>query len=165
MKIFLSTRALFFGIVLLFASSIFGQQKGILLEHRENKRTVFIEENKRIKIKITDGTSFVGNFNIVDDQTISINDEAIPLASIVKIKERSLGVAILRNASIVIGSYFILVGSLVYAALGDPMLFAIVGGIGVPFFVTPLLADRHDNRDWNYKISTLPPDPLVTGSK
>ena len=167
MKIFLSTRAVILWIVLLITTSIFAQQKGILLEHKRAKRVVFMPENKRIKIKTIEGKTHVGRFQILDSATIVIDKIAIPLTSIVKIKQRSGELAVLRNVIIGAGAILLTAGITAGFASTIPgkadnliITYATIP-FGLPLFVLPLTSNKHSYKRWNYKISTLPPDPFV----
>ena len=137
--------------------SIIAQEKGILLQKKDSERTDFLVENKRIKVVTTYGRSFFGRFSIIDDKTISINNTLIPLASIEKIKRKSLTSTITSPVVCTLGVFLILGGTAV-AALGGTS--AIVGlGLISSGFTLPLIAlisNRHPKNQWEYTIGDLP---------
>ncbi|MFC6875669.1 hypothetical protein ACFQZF_04575 [Flavobacterium myungsuense] len=137
--------------------SIIAQEKGILLQKKDSERTDFLVEHKRIKVVTTDGRSFFGRFSIIDDKTISINNTLIALASIEKIKRKSLTSTITSPVVCVLGVILILGGTAV-AVLGGTE--AIVGlGLISSGFTLPLIAlisNRHPKNQWEYTIGDLP---------
>lgn len=137
--------------------SIIAQEKGILLQKKDSERTDFLVEHKRIKVVTTDGRSFFGRFSIIDDKTISINTTLIPLASIEKIKRKSLTSTITSPVVCTLGVILILGGTAV-AVLGGTS--AIVGlGLISSGFTLPLIAlisNRHPKNQWEYTIGDLP---------
>ena len=137
--------------------SVIAQEKGILLQKKDSERTDFLVEHKRIKVVTTDGRSFFGRFSIIDDKTISINNTLIPLASIEKIKRKSLTSTITSPVVCTLGVILILGGTAV-AVLGGTS--AIVGlGLISSGFTLPLIAlisNRHPKNQWEYTIGDLP---------
>ena len=137
--------------------SIIAQEKGILLQKKDSERTDFLVEHKRIKVVTTDGRSFFGRFSIIDDKTISINNTLIALASIEKIKRKSLTSTITTPVVCTLGIILILGGTAV-AVLGGTS--AIVGlGLISSGFTLPLIAlisNRHPKNQWEYTIGDLP---------
>ena len=137
--------------------SIIAQEKGILLQKKDSERTDFLVEHKRIKVVTTDGRSFFGRFSIIDDKTISINNTLIALASIEKIKRKSLTSTITSPVVCTLGVILILGGTAV-AVLGGTS--AIVGlGLISSGFTLPLIAlisNRHPKNIWEYTIGDLP---------
>lgn len=137
--------------------SIIAQEKGILLQKKDSERTDFLVEHKRIKVVTTDGRSFFGRFSIIDDKTISINNTLIALASIEKIKRKSLTSTITSPIVCTLGVILILGGTAV-AVLGGTS--AIVGlGLISSGFTLPLIAlisNRHPKNQWEYTIGDLP---------
>ena len=137
--------------------SIIAQEKGILLQKKDSERTDFLVEHKRIKVVTTDGRSFFGRFSIINDKTISINNTLIPLASIEKIKRKSLTSTITSPVVCTLGIILILGGTAV-AVLGGTE--AIVGlGLVSSGFTLPLIAlisNRHPKNQWEYTIGELP---------
>ena len=147
-------KTIFVWIILIISSSIFSQGKGITLENKETKKTIFILENERVKVKTTDGNTFFGHYQIIDSETISIDNSPVLLSSIVKIKQRSLIVAILRTICIVNGAILLTVGIAGVIAGGYAVLVTLIAvPPGLPLFIAPLTSNNHSNREWNYKIS------------
>lgn len=80
---------------LMFSSTMLkAQEKGINMKNKENGKTVFLKENKRVAVKTDSGKVFKGRFKIVDDKSIAIRKDTIALTSIAKIKRRPVGLSI-----------------------------------------------------------------------
>ena len=146
--------ALFFALPLF---SIVAQEKGILLQKKDSDRTDFLVEHKRIKVVTTDGRSFFGRFSIIDDKTISINNTSIPLASIEKIKRKSLTSTITSPVVCTLGVILILGGTAVTAIGGGISIvgvYLVSSGFTLPLIA--LISNRHPKNQWEYAISDLP---------
>jgi hypothetical protein len=137
--------------------SIIAQEKGILLQKKDSERTYFLVEHKRIKVVTTDGRSFFGRFSIIDDKTISINNTLIALASIEKIKRKSLTSTITSPVVCTLGVILILGGTAV-AVLGGTSAIVGLGLISSGFTlpVIALISNRHPKNQWEYTIGDLP---------
>lgn len=150
----------FFLLSLIFLLSLFAaiaQEKGIILKEKDAQKSDYLVENKRIKVVTTDGKCFYGRFSIIDKNTISINSTLIPLASIQKIKRKSLTSTITAPIVCAAGVILILGGTAVAAAGGG---FAIVGlGLMSSGFTLPLVAlisNKHPKNQWEYATGEIP---------
>lgn len=127
------------------------QQKGILLSSKTDDDTEFFRENKRVKIETNEGKKYTGRIQVVDENTITIDDELIAINTIIKIRSQSLLSAVLSGGFIVIGGVFVITG----AAAGDWIAVFLIptglisGGIGA---LIPAIGDNHKKYKWDYKI-------------
>ena len=69
-------------------NSVFSQQKGILMSSKTDDETEFYRENKRVRIETNDGKKHTGRIQIIDENTVSIDDEKITIESIIKMRSQ-----------------------------------------------------------------------------
>ena len=89
---------------------------------------------------------------IIDENTISIDDDKIAIDSIIKIRSQSLFSALLSSYFIITGSVVVVAGATAggFAVLIIP--FGIVwGGVGI---LIPATGDNHKKFKWDFKIVT-----------
>lgn len=155
MKKTLCTLALFFYLF----TSVNAQQKGINLIKKED--TIFLKENRRIKIKTTDGKIIAGKFKIINDSVISIENRSFLIDSVVAITKESMFSAIIKPVFIAIGAGMIIGGSgLIISDIGKPRGYgdiATAGGIlalalGTLLFVLPQTDSKKKKRKWKFEI-------------
>lgn len=129
------------------------QNKGINLVNNKSSDTTFLKENRRIKVKTTDGKSIAGKFTIIDDSEINIKGKIIEIDSIVSIRKASTVSTILRTASIAVGGTFILIGlgGLVAGPYGY-LAAAVFTPPGLVLFIFPFTANKHPIKKWTYEI-------------
>ncbi len=82
---------------LFFVTLLFSQERAIKITNQTSKKEIKIKENKRIKIKTTDGEKISGRFKIHDDTTILIKNKQIELINIKEIKRNSLLLSIFTS--------------------------------------------------------------------
>lgn len=131
----------------------FGQNEGINLIKNTSNDTTFLKENRRIKVKTTDGKSIAGKFSIVNNSEIQIKDQVIAIDSIVSIKKASTFSAIARPISITVGAVFILAGIAGVASGGYAVLLAAFILPGLPLFIVPFTTNKHPVKKWTYEIT------------
>lgn len=148
----------------LISSFVFCQEKGIVLMKKDSSSTEFLQENKRIKVKLANSKTYYGRFKIENDSTFSIKGNIISLDSIVKIKRRSMTATILSPIIIVYGTAFTVAGvvlvasTLTYGALfGSGLIFC-----GIPMVLIPAISSNHSPDKWNYSIG---PNPKIETPK
>jgi small nuclear ribonucleoprotein (snRNP)-like protein len=154
----------YFQILFLFflANFMFAQQPGILLEKKDSQKTIFIKENKRIKIETNNGITYSGKFKIIDQNTFSIDSISIPINSIVAIKKQSLSFLILTPIIVVTGVVLVL-GGVGVSVLGGVKSVIGVGMLFSGFYVgsIPFITSNHKSNKWNYSVGedmSIPPD-------
>ena len=128
------------------------QQKGILLSSKTDDDTEFFRENKRVKIKTIDGKKHTGRIQIVDENTIKIDNDLIAIGSITKIRRQSLFSAILSGGFIAIGGAAVVGGATDKASFGADLIIiagVLSGGIGT---IIPAIGVNHKKYKWDYKI-------------
>lgn len=129
-------------------------QNRILKLKKINFETVkIIEEHKRIKVQTIDGKKHVGKFTIVNDSTVLIDNEAILLDSIVKVRRKSLFGTIANPVFITVGSLALLHG-IAGAIVGGYGYLATVVLVppGIPLLLVPSIANQHPKDKWEYTI-------------
>ena len=77
------------------------QKKAIKITKETNGKERIIKENKRIQVFTEDGEMHSGRFQVVDDQTISIDGVSIAMANIIKIKRNSLLLRIFTSTGLI----------------------------------------------------------------
>lgn len=129
-------------------------QNRILKLKKINSETVKIfEEHKRIKVQTIDGKKYVGKFTIVNDSTILINNEAIVLDSIVKLRKKSLFNSITNPVFITVGSLALIIGTAGAIAGGYGYIATVVMiPPGIPLLLVPSIANQHQKNKWEYTI-------------
>jgi hypothetical protein len=128
-------------------------QKGIKLTYKENQKTTFLAENRRIKVFTINGKSKAGKFRILDENTIIIKNDTLALDSLVKIRRASTFSAIASPIAIYFGGSAI-IGAVAGAAAGGYGLLATIVLLppGLPLFIIPLTANKHNRNKWKYEI-------------
>jgi hypothetical protein len=138
---------------ILVSMATFSQEKGIYLVHKKNNDSIFLKENKRIKIVTLESKTLRGKFTINDSTSITIKGETINLKSIVKIRRASRFHAIVDPMSITHGSILIIAG---VAVLSSGGLGSILGVISLPpgliMTLVPIINNNHLVSRWEYKI-------------
>ena len=134
---------------MLFNSAV-AQKNGILLTSKTDDDTEFFRENKRVKIETNEGKKYTGRIQIVDENTIMIDDDLIAINTIIKIRSQSLLSAVLSAGFILIGGAFVVGGALAggYAVLLIPV--GLVGG-GIGTLISAI-GYNHKKHSWDYKI-------------
>ena len=138
-------------LVLFSATLLKAQENGISLVNKKTNQTVFLKENKRILVKTTDGKFFKGRFKNVDGKSIQIGKDTIAIDSVVKIKRKTIGLAIVSAVMVVgMGTPAIIMGA---ATGGFAVLLIPVGvEIDVIGFVLPTMPSGHKRKKWDYAI-------------
>jgi len=140
-------------IIMLCVSAVWAsaQPRGILIQNQYTKEAVFFDEFKRIQIETKTGESLVGRFQIIDDHTIFMDDENIPLENIAKIKSQSLVSAIFSTCLIAsgvsLGIFAIEVGGLAAVVLVPSAI--VIGAAGI---IISVLGKNYPAYSWKYAI-------------
>jgi hypothetical protein len=141
---------------------MFAQQPGIVLSKKDSQKTIFIKENKRIKIETNNGTVYTGKYKIIDQNTISIDSISIPINDIVAIKKQSLAFVILTPVIVATGVVLVL-GGVGVSVLGGVKSVVGVGMLFSGFYVSsiPFISSNHKTNKWSYSVGEEklnPPD-------
>ena len=140
-------------------TALFAQNKGINLIKTTSADTTFLKENRRIKVKTTDGISIAGKLSIINDSEINIKGRIISIDSVVSIRKASTFSTILRTTSISIGTAAVVGGF----AMATSETKGITSGatnsagiglviVGLPFLIAPLTVKKHAIKKWKYEI-------------
>jgi hypothetical protein len=142
-----------------FANLIFSQEASIKITNKTSNKEIVIKENKRIKIKTTDGKKISGRFQIEGKNTIIIKNERINFADIAEIKRNPLLVSILTSTTLIyLGAVTVGIGAII-GVFGESsgFLLAIPGaamiytGIKAPNFNRKF---KNDGSKWSFEIVT-----------
>ena len=159
MKISNKTRNLF-GVVfllLLFANQATAQITGIRIFNEDNKKEIIIEENKRIRVKTSNGQRISGRFQLIDNESFLIKGNIIKLTEIEKIKKNPIMVSVLVDGLLLyVGSAMVFLPVILYPFTGDsngfyymiPGTALIFAGKKSPNF----LVGYKKSKGWNYQI-------------
>ncbi len=141
-----------FTILFFFTNVSISQEKGLLMTSIKYGKTDYIKENKRVRIKTSDGEIHKGRLKIIDNQTISIDGVNIALDSVVKIKRHSLTITIVAT-TLIVASTILFTTAMIYA---EPIGQAIVGTftalIAGSSALLPLIPNKHPSKKWKYSI-------------
>jgi len=137
------------------------QKKGIDIFNEQTGKEIIIKENKRVKIKTSDGVKISGRLKIIDNETILVKNEKIKLSQIEKIKRNPLIISILTNGILYYNGAALAGASiLIYAITGNAASFLltipatafIYGGIKSP----NILKGYKATSSWKYRIIKIP---------
>ncbi|GHA44282.1 hypothetical protein GCM10007103_26890 [Salinimicrobium marinum] len=114
------------------------------------------KENKRIKVKTTEGVKYIGRLHIVDNNTIKVEGFNIELHRITNIKSRSIGAGIAGTGLIIFGSFLTLSGGLLHMwpnqqQTGNGLLTAGAIIVSSGIFFNEFARNQRSNK-WTYKI-------------
>ncbi|MFV8269257.1 hypothetical protein ACNQGP_04875 [Flavobacterium sp. GT2N3] len=141
-------------IVFLFSGFIsLAQKNSIELINKQTGETKLIEENKRIKIKISSGRKLIGKFRVVDDKTIRIRDFFLSMDSITMVRRRPIVLTVLSDLLIVSSASFIVMISPEaknnpFAAVVIPPVI-LIGGAGL---LMPNIPKKNKKDKWRFQI-------------
>ncbi len=152
----------FFILNLLLAFNVaIAQEKGLKIFNTDKGKEVLIKENKRLKIKMADGSRISGRLRIIDAETIMLNHKTVKLAEIVKLKRNPLLTSSLTKtvfytaAGIVAFSGIItsvVTGNVAFSVILVPVFAPLVyGGVKPPNFYR----NYKSYRKWEYEIVSL----------
>lgn len=134
-------------------TSFFAQQKGINLKKVGSEKSLFINENTRVRLKTISGKIIAGKFQIVNDSIIIIDEKQIQLNEIAKIRKQSTFSAIIRPISITLGTVFIVASVFAIDSGGyGPLLAVLLVPPGIPLIIAPFIKNNHPNRKWTCEI-------------
>ncbi len=151
-------------IILFFVFSFFflftnAQKRGINVI--KDKDTLFLIENKRIKLETQNGEVLVGKFTLIDNTSIKVKDKILPIESIVKLRSAAKSAEVLRTILITTGIIF--VGAfgfgMAFAPISGGYLSGLTNAIGVlnifagsPLIIVPASVNNHKLGKWKYEI-------------
>lgn len=144
-------------MLLLFANQVTAQVNGIRIFNENKKKEIIIEENKRIRVKTSDGQRISGRFQLIDNESFLLKGNIIKLTEIEKIKKNPIVVSTLVNGLLLyVGSAMVFVSTVLARILGVPSYHyylipgsaMIYAGIKSPNF----LAGYKKSKGWQYQI-------------
>jgi len=131
---------------------LMAQENGISLKKENSKKSVFLAENRRIKVMTVSGEKIIGNYTIVDDKNIMIKNQTVALDSIVSISKHSKFSSVASPVFVVIGTVFVLGGTAGLIAGGYGVLAAPLIPLGLPLILVPVLTNKHKSSAWRYEM-------------
>ncbi len=140
-------------ILILVSMATFAQEKGIYLVNKKNNDSIFLKENKRIKIVTLEGKTLRGKFTISDSTSITIKGDTIALDAVIKIRRASMFHAIADPVSIFLGSVLLIGGFAGLYSDGLAGLFALTMlPSGFIMTLVPTITNNHIPSKWEYYI-------------
>lgn len=144
---------------LLLVNLLFSQQQAIKITNQTSNKEITIKENKRIKIKTTNGEKISGRFKIDGNNSILIKDKRIEFSDIEEIKRNSLLLSIFTSsvliyAGAITAGFGALIGALVDSNafwLAVPAAAMIYGGIKSP----NLQKKYKKSSNWTFETTTI----------
>lgn len=147
----------FFILIYLMSFFSIAQHKALQLTNNNTEKTKNFKENKRVKIKTTDGKKIKGLLFIIDNETIKVGEQILSLDSIVKIKRNPL----LMN--IIVATGFVYAGALtmsfgtLIALLGNSQIGLQAILVGSAIFTTGILSPNilkgySSSAGWHFEV-------------
>jgi hypothetical protein len=128
------------------------QEKGISLKKENSKKTIFLKENKRIKIITKADKKIIGNYTILDDKTIMIADQVIAIDSIESISSHSRFSSVASPLFVVTGTVFMALGTFGLIVGGYGIILSPLIPVGLPMVLVPIRTNKHKSENWKYQI-------------
>ena len=151
-------------IFLFLAIPLVAQEKALEMSKPGTDKVRIFKENKRVKVKTTEGGKYIGRFQIVDDKTIEIDGNLIPLNMVSNIKSRSIVAGIAGTLLILVGiitigygNILILISHLTFGLTISPSVGAFVGLTGIAItasgiFFNEFAKNYRHKKEWTYRI-------------
>lgn len=143
---------------LLVINQTWAQEQAIKIINPASGKDVIIKDNKRIKIRTTDGQKISGRFKIVDSNTIFIDDMPVELMDILEIKRNPLLTSIFTSAFFIYGGALAVgFGALIGVLVDTSAYYLILPGAGMIYTgIKSPNFNRNFKRDknWTYEIIT-----------
>ncbi len=153
-------KKLFLLIISVFCFNVaMSQNNAIKITNLNSNKEKIIKENRRIKLKTSDGRKIKGRFKVENNSTIIINGVQINLADIKELKRNSLLTSILISGFLIyggaiIGGFGVLIGALV-----DTTAFWLVlpaAGMIYTGIKSPNINKNHKSeKDWKFEIISI----------
>lgn len=141
---------------LLFINFTFSQESVIKITNQTSKKEKIIKENKRIKIKTTDGRKISGRFTVIDNNAILIKNEQILLTNIEEIKRNSLAISIFTTGFLVYGGAVTAGLGVIIGAFADSTAFLLTipaAGMIYTGIKSPNFQKNHKkDKSWTFEI-------------
>lgn len=142
-----------FLILFILSQYLYSQHRGINIIGNKKSDTLFVKENKRVKVWTADGKKIAGNFTIVNDSVITIKGKIVPLDSITKITKASTLSTIVIPVTVIVGASFLTLGiaGAAYGGYGYGLTMLFVPP-GLPLAIVPLATNKHRKEKYKYEI-------------
>ncbi|MEY8019372.1 hypothetical protein AB8P51_00945 [Muriicola sp. SD30] len=148
--------------LLLFIINIsWAQENALKITNSVSGKEIIIKENKRIKIKTTEGKKISGRFTRSDNKSIFLKGEEIVLQDILEIKRNPLLLSIFSSGffiyvGAITAGFGVIIGALIDSTafwLTIPGAAMIYTGIKSPNFLRKFKRDKN----WTFEWIAIPP--------
>ena len=141
---------------LLFVNLILAQEQALKISNPTSEKQVLIKENKRVKIRTTEGEKISGRLKILDAHSIAIGDTPIQLMDIKEIKRNPLLISLFSSgfliyAGAITAGMGVIIGLFVESSgflLAIPGAALIFAGIKSP----NVLKNYKAENNWNFEL-------------
>lgn len=150
-------KAVTFILLILFSLPMVSQERVLEMYHSGKEKQRIFKENRRVKVKTLDGEKYIGRFRIIDNQTIEIEGNRIPLSHIGNIKSRSIVAGIAGTLVTIYGATVFLGGILMLAIFPRDSLSFGIFSAGAIIMTSGILfnefARNQRSSKWSFKIT------------
>lgn len=129
-------------VILLLSVTVFAQNKKLEASNKVTGKTVLIESGTRVKVTTLDRKKYVGDLNLKDAETITVNGNDVALSNIGSIKNHTKGGRTAKNILYGVGAGLI-VGSGVAGAAKNGSAFALFMGGTATAITGALVNNKH----------------------
>ncbi|MBP9792932.1 MAG: hypothetical protein KBC56_02935 [Flavobacterium sp.] len=129
-------------VILLLSVTVFAQNKKLEASNKVTGKTVLFESGTRVKVTTLDRKKYVGDLNLKDAETITVNGNDVALGNIGSIKNYTKGGRTAKNILYGVGAGLI-VGSGVAGAAKNGSAFALFMGGTATAITGALINNKH----------------------
>ncbi|AGC76287.1 hypothetical protein [Nonlabens dokdonensis] len=154
---------------MLMAIIVDAQVNYLVLENAELNETHILEDNQNVRVVTEDGKRYNGRMLIIDEKTIKIKGDLIPLEHIWKIKKHSRLVSVLFGIVIVYVSLVTIGAGILIATYGGEVALGtgvgLIGGFGMYGGINGVNLSKayKSDRGWTFSVGTAAAVPVLGG--
>ena len=149
-----------FIISVFFFNGVMSQNNAIKITNLNTNKEKIIKENRRIKLKTSDGQKIKGRFKVENNSTIIIDDVRINLSDIEELKRNPLLTSILTSGLLIYGGAITAGFAVLIGALADSTAFWLVlpaAGMIYTGIKSPNINKNHKtDKGWEFEIISIP---------
>ncbi|WP_412560667.1 hypothetical protein [Winogradskyella sp. MIT101101] len=138
---------------------VISQNNAIKITNLNTNKEKVIKENKRIKLKTSDGQKIKGRFKVENDSTIIVDGAIINLSDIEEIKRNPLLTSVLTSGFLIYSGVIITGIAVLIGVLADSTAFWLVlpaGGMIYTGIKTPNINKNHKKiKGWKFEIISI----------
>ncbi len=140
---------------LLFVNLVAAQENAIKISRQSSDKEIIIKENKRIKIRTTDGQKISGRYRI-EGQTIVLKDQIFELKDIEAIKRNPVLVSIFSTGFLIYGGALVAgLGAIIGTFVNPAAYLLIIPGAAIIYagIKSPNFNKNYEQEDdWTYTL-------------